>query len=70
MNEAELNDYDNIINNLHNEWDLYYWLTNARPIPDELKNSKIIQLMKEYCANDKKQSRLVLPDLPDMQQKL
>ena len=66
MSEEELNDYDNIINNLHNEWELYYWLTNAKPIPDEIKESKILQRMKVYCANENKQSRLVLPDLPHM----
>ena len=55
MTEQELNEYDSIINNLHNEWDLYYWLTNATPVPDELKQSKILELMKNFCANDMKQ---------------
>lgn len=63
MSEKELNEYDNIINNLHNEWDLYYWLTNAMPVPDELKDSKILNLMKNYCANDLKQIRIGQPDI-------
>jgi len=63
MSEKELNEYDNIINNLHNEWDLYYWLTSAVPVPDELKGSKILDLMKNYCANDLKQIRIGQPDI-------
>ena len=63
MSEKELNEYDNIINNLHNEWDLYYWLTSAMPVPDELKDSKILSLMKNYCANDLKQIRIGQPDI-------
>ena len=63
MNESELNEYDGIINNLHNEWDLYYWLTSAVPVPDELKNSQILERMKKYCANDLKQIRIGQPDM-------
>jgi succinate dehydrogenase assembly factor 2 len=63
MNESELNDYDNIINNLHNEWDLYYWLTNAVPIPVDLKNSNVLVLMKKYCLNEESKARFIQPDL-------
>ena len=63
MNESELNDYDNIINNLHNEWDLYYWLTNAVPIPDDLKKSNVLVLMKKYCLNEESKARFIQPDL-------
>lgn len=63
MSEQEMNDYDLIINNLHNEWDLYYWLTNAVPIPEELKSNKCLDLMKKYCLNEDRKSRFDQPDL-------
>lgn len=63
MNEKHLNEYDKIINSLHNEWDLYYWLTGANQVPEELKSSEVLQMMKKYSANDLKQSRIVQPDL-------
>jgi succinate dehydrogenase assembly factor 2 len=61
--EKQLDEYDKIINNLHNEWDLYYWLTNAVEMPEEIKSSEIIQKMKKFCTNDTKQVRIVQPDL-------
>jgi len=68
MNDKELNDYDNIINNLHNEWDLYYWLTNAVPIPVDLKNSSALELMKKYCLNEDSKARFNQPDLAEIKQ--
>lgn len=66
MNEKQLNDYDSIINNLHNEWELYYWLTDAKPIPEEIKSNEVIHLMKKYCSNELKQSRILQPDLANL----
>ena len=63
MSVAELAEYDAIINNLHNEWDLYYWLTGAVPLPDEVKTNTVMAKMKIYCSNELKQSRYVQPDL-------
>jgi len=66
MSEKELDEYNMIINSLANEWDLYYWLTNARPLPDELKNSVVLKKMIDYCRNDENKERLVLPQLPNL----
>lgn len=63
MSEKELTEYDDIINNLHNEWDLYYWLTDAVPIPDDLKSNTVLETMKKYCLNDKYKGRFLQPDL-------
>lgn len=63
MDEKSLNEFDKIINGLHNEWDLYYWLTGASRIPDDIKSNKIFQLMKEFSANQNQESRLTQPDL-------
>ena len=69
MSESELEEYNLIINSLHNEWDLYYWMTNARPLPDELKESVVLKKMIAYCANEENKERLVLPNLPNLNKK-
>ncbi len=66
MSEQELDEYNLIINSLANEWDLYYWLTNARPLPDDLKDSVVLKKMVEYCRNEGNKERLVLPQLPNL----
>jgi len=63
MTEKEMNEYDCIINDLHNEWDLYYWLTDAMPIPDSLKTNTILMSMKKYCMNEDSKGRYIQPDL-------
>ena len=66
MSEKQMLEYDNVINNLHNEWDLYYWLTGAVEMPKEVKAYEIIEIMKKFCINDLKQSRIVQPEIPKM----
>jgi succinate dehydrogenase flavin-adding protein (antitoxin of CptAB toxin-antitoxin module) len=63
MDEKQLNDYDNIINNLHNEWDLYYWITKAQPIPTELKSNEIFKLLIKFCENELKENRSFQPSI-------
>jgi succinate dehydrogenase assembly factor 2 len=64
MTENELNEYDKIINNVHNEWDLYYWLTNAVEVPEELRSNKVLETMKKFCSNETNQKRMIQPNLP------
>ena len=61
MSEDELNEYDKIINNLHNEWDLYYWLTDTMPLPQELESSELMKKMKKFCQNEQRLSRITQP---------
>lgn len=63
MNDRQLDEYDKIINGLHNEWDLYYWLTDAVPTPDEFKSLEILELMKKFVLNPNCQSRIVQPEI-------
>lgn len=63
MNEKQLDEYDKIINGLHNEWDLYYWLTEAMPAPDEFAQMETLALMKKFCLNKDKESRITQPAL-------
>ena len=51
MSEKQLDEYDNLIGSLYNEWDIYYWITGAEPIPQDLTSNSIIHTLKTYCAN-------------------
>lgn len=63
MSEQELNEFDKIINDLHNEWDLYYWLTNTVEIPEHLKSNQVLAKMKDYCLNKNREIRIMQPDI-------
>ncbi|XP_019872886.2 succinate dehydrogenase assembly factor 2-B, mitochondrial [Aethina tumida] len=61
----ETAEYDRLINGPSNDWDLYYWATGIKPIPEEF-DSKIMQLLVEHCKNLNKESRIRQPDLVAM----
>lgn len=62
MNESQLDEYDNLINRPSNDWDIYYWATGAKTIPDEY-NGEIMQLLKNFAKNENMESRIRQPDL-------
>jgi succinate dehydrogenase assembly factor 2 len=63
MTEKELDEFDKVINDLHNEWDLYYWITNAVKIPAELESNSVLRNMKKFCSNESGENRTLQPDL-------
>ncbi|XP_022222668.2 succinate dehydrogenase assembly factor 2-A, mitochondrial [Drosophila obscura] len=54
--------YDQLINGVSNDWDIYYWATDVKPTPDEY-NTEIMQLLKEHVKNAERVTRLRQPDL-------
>jgi len=54
--------YDDIINKPSNDWDLYYWMTGASPIPAEFNNS-VMDLMVEHSKNTGMEVRITQPPL-------
>jgi len=54
--------YDDIINKPSNDWDLYYWMTGASPIPDEFNND-IMKMMVEHAKNTRMEVRISQPPL-------
>ncbi|XP_014771660.1 succinate dehydrogenase assembly factor 2, mitochondrial isoform X2 [Octopus bimaculoides] len=62
LNEQQLMQYDTLINEPTNDWDIYYWITGTKPTPDQF-NNEIMQLLKEFVKNDERASRLKQPDL-------
>jgi len=58
----QLKMYDDIINKPSNDWDLYYWMTGASPIPVEF-NNEVMALMVEHAKNTGMEVRLTQPAL-------
>ncbi|XP_037257713.1 succinate dehydrogenase assembly factor 2, mitochondrial isoform X2 [Falco rusticolus] len=62
MSEQQLNLYDRLINEPSNDWDIYYWATEAKPTPAEFEND-VMAMLREFTKNKKKEQRLRQPDL-------
>jgi len=62
LNGEELVMYDRLINKPSNEWDIYYWVTGAKPIPNEFDN-EVMQLLKDFAKNTNRELRITMPDL-------
>lgn len=54
--------YDTLINEPSNDWDIFYWATNKKTVPDEY-NNEIMDLLRVHVRNDQKEKRLRMPDL-------
>ncbi|XP_036781004.1 succinate dehydrogenase assembly factor 2, mitochondrial isoform X2 [Manis pentadactyla] len=62
MTEEQLNLYDRLINEPSNDWDIYYWATEAKPAPEVFEN-EVMALLKDFAKNRNKEQRLRAPDL-------
>lgn len=62
MSDKQLDLYDNLINQPTNDWDIYYYATNVKPIPSEYDN-EIMDMLKKHACNEEKEQRLTQPDL-------
>ena len=62
FNEEQLVLYDRLINLPSNDWEIFYWATEARETPEEF-NTQIMDLLKEHAKNKDRESRIRLPDL-------
>ncbi|XP_050677016.1 succinate dehydrogenase assembly factor 2-A, mitochondrial-like [Leptidea sinapis] len=53
--------YDRLINSPSNDWDIYYWIVQKKPTPEEFDN-EIMNLLKKHAKNE---DRVMLsqPDL-------
>ncbi|DAA13779.1 succinate dehydrogenase assembly factor 2, mitochondrial isoform X1 [Bos indicus] len=62
MTEKQLNLYDRLINEPSNDWDIYYWATEAKPAPEIFEN-EVMTLLRDFAKNKNKEQRLRAPDL-------
>ncbi|XP_043099405.1 succinate dehydrogenase assembly factor 2, mitochondrial isoform X1 [Puntigrus tetrazona] len=63
MSESQLKQYDRLINEPSNDWDIYYWATaEAQPTPDVYRG-EVMDMLKEFTKNKDMEQRLDAPDL-------
>ncbi|XP_077375172.1 succinate dehydrogenase assembly factor 2, mitochondrial [Festucalex cinctus] len=62
MSETQLQQYDRLINEPSNDWDIYYWATEAQPTPD-VYQGEIMDMLKEFTKNRNQEQRLDAPSL-------
>ncbi|XP_066408345.1 succinate dehydrogenase assembly factor 2, mitochondrial [Molothrus aeneus] len=62
MSEEQLNRYDRLINEPSNDWDIYYWATEAKPTPVEF-DTDVMAMLREFAKNRNREQRLWQPDL-------
>ncbi|KAF7703557.1 succinate dehydrogenase assembly factor 2, mitochondrial isoform X1 [Silurus meridionalis] len=62
MSEYQLRQYDRLINEPSNDWDIYYWATEAQPTPD-VYQGEVMELLKEFAKNREMEQRLDAPNL-------
>lgn len=62
FNQKELDEYDHLINQVSNDWDLYYWAVGKNEVPDQFNNS-VFKLLKEFSTNELRETRISQPPL-------
>ena len=62
MDEATLVQYDKVINRPSNDWELYYWITEAKPTPQEYEGP-VMDMLKVHAKNRNMDVRIRQPDL-------
>ncbi|XP_051820172.1 succinate dehydrogenase assembly factor 2, mitochondrial [Antechinus flavipes] len=62
MTERQLNLYDRLINEPSNDWDIFYWATEAKPAPEIFEND-VMWMLRDFAKNKNKEQRLRAPDL-------
>ncbi|EDV37863.1 uncharacterized protein Dana_GF11203 [Drosophila ananassae] len=62
FNAEQTAQYDQLINGVSNDWDIYYWATDVKPTPKEY-DTEIMRLLKDHVKNAERISRIRQPDL-------
>jgi len=60
LTSEELDIYSNLINSDVNEWDLFYWISKTKPVPEEYDTS-VMHSLQKHCANEKREERFQQP---------
>ncbi|EDW00786.1 GH20828 [Drosophila grimshawi] len=62
FDEDETAIYDELINGVSNDWDIYYWATGVKPTPPQYETD-IMELLKQHVKNTEKVARFRQPEL-------
>jgi len=52
MGEEELREYDKLLD--EPDWDIYYWATNKRTVPERWANSSVLDRLRVHAKNEGK----------------
>ncbi|KAJ3326859.1 succinate dehydrogenase assembly factor 2 [Gonapodya sp. JEL0774] len=52
FDRERLQEFDDLME--ENDWDIFYWATGARPVPDDIAALKIFPILVEHCKNREK----------------
>ncbi|VDM98000.1 unnamed protein product [Thelazia callipaeda] len=52
MDLKQLMRYDEIINGQYMEWDLYYYVSGRKPLPNDLKDCDVFRMLQEFVRNE------------------
>lgn len=63
MTEADLKEYDIILNDHDNEWDMYNWCVDQQPLPEYLQNSVVMERIKHFTMHKGKDLKAQMPPL-------
>ncbi|XP_028409521.1 succinate dehydrogenase assembly factor 2, mitochondrial-like [Dendronephthya gigantea] len=61
-NEKLLDQYDTLINEPTNDWDIYYWMTGVKETPEKYEN-EVMKMLKKHAQNEHMEERIRQPDL-------
>ncbi|XP_037545393.1 succinate dehydrogenase assembly factor 2, mitochondrial [Nematolebias whitei] len=62
MTYSQLQQYDRLINEPSNDWDIYYWATEAQPTP-EVYQGEVMDLLQDFTKNKNHEQRFDAPGL-------
>ncbi|KAG0163990.1 succinate dehydrogenase assembly factor 2 [Apophysomyces sp. BC1034] len=58
----DLMEYDRLLD--EPDWDIFYWATNKKTLPERWQKSKVLDMIREHSKNEKK----VVLRMPDLEQ--
>ena len=63
MSRGELEEYDGILNEHDNEWDMYKWMVGKMPLPEHLRDSSVMKRLVIHAENREMEMRIDVPQL-------
>ncbi|XP_068672442.1 succinate dehydrogenase assembly factor 2, mitochondrial-like [Montipora capricornis] len=62
LSDSLLEQYDRVINQPSNDWEIYYWMTEKKETPEEYDN-QIMDMLKNHAKNKNMEERVTQPEL-------
>ena len=62
LSDELLEQYDTLINEPTNDWDIYYWVTGSKETPPKYDN-RVMNILKKHAQNENMEVRIRQPDL-------